>query len=57
MAEIDRDEAEARLKRAHDALMLANTLGVRTEAEGDVRAAEAMLAAIDAYESSALRGH
>ena len=57
VAEIGRDEAEARLKRAHDALMLANTLGVRTEAERDVRGAEAMLAAVDAYESGMLRGH
>lgn len=57
VAEISRDEAEARLKRAHDALMLANTLGVRTDAERDVRAAEAMLAAVDAYESGSLRGH
>lgn len=54
---IGRDEAEARVKRAHDALMLADTLGVRTEAERDVRAAEAMLAAVDDYEKSQLRGH
>jgi F-type H+-transporting ATPase subunit epsilon len=57
VSQIGRDEAEARLKRAHDALMLATTLGVRTETERDVRAAEAMLAAVDAYESGALRGH
>jgi F-type H+-transporting ATPase subunit epsilon len=53
---ISRDQAEARMKRAHDALMLAETLGVRTEAERDVRAAEAMLEAIDAYEKSP-KGH
>jgi len=57
VAEIGRDDAEARLKRAHDALMLANTLGVRTEAERDVRAAEAMLAAVESYEKGAMRGH
>lgn len=57
VAQISRDEAEARLKRAHDALMLSKTLGVRTQAERDVHAAEAMVAAIDAYESGALRGH
>ncbi len=57
VADIGRDEAEARLKRAHDALMLSKTLGVRTQAERDVRAAEAMVAAIDAYESSVLRSH
>jgi F-type H+-transporting ATPase subunit epsilon len=57
VAEIERDDAEARLKRAHDALMLANTLNVRTEAERDVRAAEAMLAAVESYEKGPLRGH
>ena len=57
VADIDRDDAEARLKRAHDALMLSKTLGVRTQAERDVRAAEAMVAAIDAYESGVLRSH
>lgn len=57
VADIGRDEAEARLKRAHDALMLSKTLGVRTQAERDVRAAEAMVAAIDAYENSVLRSH
>lgn len=47
---ISRDDAEARLKRAHDALMLANALNVRLSAEHDVRIAEAMAAAVDAYE-------
>ena len=55
--DITRDEAEARLKRAHDALMVAETLGVRLVAERDVQAAEAMVEAIDAYERAALRGH
>ncbi len=48
--EITRDEAEDRLKRAHDALMSADTPGVRLGAERELRAAEAMLAALDAYE-------
>jgi F-type H+-transporting ATPase subunit epsilon len=55
--EITRDEAETRLKRAHDALMVSSTLGVRTVAERDVHAAEAMMAAIDAYEKAQGRGH
>lgn len=50
--EITRDEAETRLKRAHDALMLADTFGVRTTAERDVRAAEAMVQALDDYEKA-----
>jgi hypothetical protein len=37
--------------------MLANTLNVRTEAERDVRAAEAMVAAVESYEKGVLRGH
>ncbi|MBL8667498.1 MAG: ATP synthase F1 subunit epsilon [Rhodospirillales bacterium] len=57
VAELSRDDAEARVKRAHDALMLSKNLGVRTQAERDVRAAEAMVAAIDAYESGVLRSH
>jgi F-type H+-transporting ATPase subunit epsilon len=48
--EITREEAETRLKRAHDALMLASTLGVRLTAQHDVRAAEAMVEAVEAYE-------
>jgi|APTNR8051073442_1049403.scaffolds.fasta_scaffold09615_2 F-type H+-transporting ATPase subunit epsilon len=57
LAKIDREEAESRLKRAHDALMVSETLGVRTVAERDVRAAEAMVAALDEYERSQLKGH
>jgi F-type H+-transporting ATPase subunit epsilon len=52
VSQITRDEAEARLKRAHDALMVADTLGVRLTAERDVRAAEAMTEALDAYEKA-----
>jgi F-type H+-transporting ATPase subunit epsilon len=48
--EITREEAETRLKRAHDAFMLADTLGVRLTAQHDVRAAEAMVEAVEAYE-------
>jgi F-type H+-transporting ATPase subunit epsilon len=55
--EITREDAETRLKRAHDALMLSDTLGVRTVAERDVRAAEAMVAAVDAFEKAQGRGH
>jgi F-type H+-transporting ATPase subunit epsilon len=55
--EISRDDAEARLKRAHDALMVAETLGVRLVAERDVQAAEAMVEALESYEKAALRGH
>jgi F-type H+-transporting ATPase subunit epsilon len=55
--EIDREEAESRLKRAHDSLMISETLGVRTIAERDVRAAEAKVAALDAYERGQLKGH
>jgi F-type H+-transporting ATPase subunit epsilon len=55
--EISRDDAEARLKRAHDALMVAETLGVRLVAERDVQAAEAMVEALETYEKAALRGH
>jgi F-type H+-transporting ATPase subunit epsilon len=54
---ISADDAEERLKRAHDALMVSETLGVRTVAERDVRAAEAMVAAVEAYEKARLRGH
>ena len=48
--EITRDEAEDRLSRALDALMVADTPGVRLTAEQDVQAAEAMCQAIDACE-------
>jgi F-type H+-transporting ATPase subunit epsilon len=48
--QIDRDEAEERLKRAHDQLMVADTFGVRVGAERELRSAEAMLAALEAYE-------
>lgn len=48
--DITRDDAEERLKRAHDALMVADTFGVRIVAERDLRAAEAMLEALDEYE-------
>jgi len=54
---ISRDDAETRVKRAHDALMLAKNLGVRTDAERDVLAAEAMLAAVVAFETSQTRAH
>lgn len=49
--DIDREDAEARLKRAHDALAAADTLGIRLEAERDLKTAEAMVAAYDAYGS------
>lgn len=55
--DISRDEAETRLKRAHDALMVAETLGVRLVAERDVQGAEAMVEAVEAYERAALQGH
>ena len=57
VAEITREEAEMRLKRAHDALMLADTFGVRVTAEHDVRAAEAMVEAVEAYEKAQGRTH
>jgi F-type H+-transporting ATPase subunit epsilon len=52
VASITRDDAEARLKRAHDALMVADTFGVRTLAERDLRAAEAMVEAVEQYEKA-----
>lgn len=52
--EITRDYAEERLKRATDALMVAETFGVRIGAERELRAAEAMSEALDAYERSGL---
>lgn len=48
--EITRDEAEDRLKQAHETLMAADTPGARLGAERELHAAEAMLAALDAYE-------
>ncbi len=48
--EITRDDAEERLKRATDALLIADTFGVRLGAERELRAAEAMCEALDAYE-------
>lgn len=51
--DISRDEAETRLKRAHDALMVADAFNVRLSAERDVRAAEAMLAAIEGTHTAA----
>lgn len=55
--QISRDDAEARVKRAHDALMVAESLGVRLDAERDVHAAEAMLEAVVNYEAGQLRAH
>lgn len=50
VAQISRDEAEQRLRHAHDALMASETLGLRVNAEQDVKTAEAMLAACEAFE-------
>ncbi|MCW5700132.1 MAG: ATP synthase F1 subunit epsilon [Rhodospirillales bacterium] len=50
--EITRDFAEERLKRASDALMVADTFGVRVGAERELRAAEAMCEAVDMMEKS-----
>ena len=50
--EITREDAEERLKRAHDALMVADTFGVRIVAERDLKAAEAMIEAYEAFERS-----
>ena len=50
LQEITRDDAEDRLKRAHDALMVSEALHIRVTAERDLRTAEAMLAAVDQYE-------
>lgn len=57
VADISRDDAEARLRRAHDRLMAAKTLGLRSLAEQDVKTAEALVAACDAYAGSAGKGH
>jgi F-type H+-transporting ATPase subunit epsilon len=56
VSEIDRDEAEARLKKAHDALMASQALGVRIAAERDVKAAEAMVEAVEAFHKAQSRG-
>ena len=53
--EITRDFAEDRLKRATDKLMVADTFGERSGAEQELREAEAMIEAIDAYEKSLTR--
>ena len=53
--EITRDFAEDRLKRATDKLMVADTFGERSGAEQELREAEAMIEAIDAYEKSLAR--
>jgi F-type H+-transporting ATPase subunit epsilon len=55
VGDITRDDAEERLKRAHDALMVADTFGVRVLAERDLRAAEAMVEAVEAYERQGAR--
>lgn len=52
---ITRDHAEDRLKRAHDSLMGADTPGIRLGAERELRAAEAMIEALDAFEK--VQGH
>ena len=50
--DITREDAEERLKRAHDALMVADTFGVRIVAERDLKAAEAMIEAYEAFDRS-----
>lgn len=50
--EISRDFAEERLRNATDKLMVSQTLGTRGSAEQELREAEAMLEAVDAYEKS-----
>jgi len=50
LQDISRDDAEDRVKRAHDALMVSEALNVRVVAERDLRTAEAMLAAVEQYE-------
>ncbi len=53
--EISRDFAEERLRNATDKLMVSQTLGARGGAEQELREAEAMLAAVDAYEKELRR--
>ena len=48
--QISRDAAEERLRLATDKLMVTETFGKRGGAEFELRAAEAMLEAVDAYE-------
>ena len=55
--EITRDDAEERLKRAHDSLLVADTFGVRLGAERELKAAEAMCEAIDQLEAASSKGH
>lgn len=55
VSEISRELAEERLKRAHDALMVADTFGVRIVAERDLKAAEAMVEAYEAHERAQVR--
>ncbi len=52
IAEIARTEAEARLRRATDALLAADTPAVRHTAERDVRSAEAMIEALELHTRS-----
>ncbi len=54
--DITRKEAEERLKRAHDAMMVADTFGVRIGVERDLKAAEAMLEAYEAFERAQAKG-
>lgn len=54
--DITRKEAEERLKRAHDAMMVADTFGVRIGVERDLKAAEAMLEAYEAFERAQSKG-
>lgn len=49
--DISRDDAEERLKRAHDALLVSETFGTRLLAERDLRSADAMLAAVEQFEN------
>ena len=51
LRDLTRETAEARLKRAHDALMAADTPGVRHLAERDLKAAEAMVEAYEAFDT------
>ncbi len=53
--QITREAADARLKRAADALLVADTASVRLGAERELRAAEAMSEALDAYEKAQSR--
>ncbi|MCW9001846.1 MAG: ATP synthase F1 subunit epsilon [Rhodospirillales bacterium] len=48
--EISRDEADERLQRANETMMAAETDGERRGAERELRAAEAMVAAVESRE-------